>query len=130
MVGALKVLPHERIDLLIAIHQRPWRDLAVTEAVHRRLADDLPGQADAAAETFPVLLALQVVELDQRMLVRVGRADAYIAATFRFVRPGEHHEAMALDRFVAVVAHRRRQKVELNVRPAQTLLGANKTAGL
>src|SRR3989344_298236 len=130
VVSAFEVVTDKGVEVFIAGHQRSGSDFAVAETVHGFLADDLPGQTDAAAEAFAVLFALQVVEANLRVFVRIGRPHAHIATAFRFVWPCEHHETVALDRLVAVVAHRCRQEVELDVRPAQALLGANETTGL
>ena len=112
------------------LHVGARRDLLAAERVHRRLGDDLAGQPHAAAEALAVLLAVEVVEEDLGMLVRVGRADADVAAALRLVRPGQHHEAVALQRLLAVVAHGGGQEVELDVGPLQRGVRADEAAGL
>ncbi|MNQ36399.1 hypothetical protein D3C85_499190 [compost metagenome] len=64
------------------------------------------------------------------MLVGIGRQRVDMATALRLVGAGQHHEAMALERLVSVITHGRRQEVELDVRPAQALLGADEATRL
>ena len=63
------------------------------------------------------------------MLCRIGGAKSDIAPAFGFVRPGQHHEAMTLKRLFAIIAHRGRQEMELDIGPFQRCIRANEPAG-
>ncbi|MCY1236356.1 hypothetical protein D9M72_490060 [compost metagenome] len=130
MVGAFHGLAHPGVDVVIAAHILAGRNLLAAEAVEGGLGDDFAGEPQAAPKTFAVLLAVEIVEEDIRLLVRLRRAQPHITAALRLVRPRQHHETVTVERLLAVIAHGGRQKVELDIRPLEGGVGTNEAAAL
>ena len=128
MIGAFHRLAHPGVDLVVLLHVLAGRHLLAAEAVEGGLGDDLAREAQAAAEALAVLLAIKVVEEDVGLFEGVGRPQADMAPAFRLVRAGQHHEAVALQGLLAVIAHGGGQEVELDVGRAERGVRADEAA--
>ena len=69
----LAVAAHPVEDLLVGLDRRAGRGLAAVERSHRRLVEDVAGDADRLDPLAPVLIGGQVVE-PQRRLARADRS--------------------------------------------------------
>jgi hypothetical protein len=121
---------HEIVDLGIALHPGAGLDLALHMPRHRRLAEDLAREPDAFAPFVPVIRMAHVIEPDHRIVARVGGAQRHRAARFGAHRPHMHLEAMALGHGLAIVAHRDRQEVILDVGIVHPAVGADEGTAL
>jgi len=75
VVGRLRVLADEGVQLGIALRLHAGVQLATTVGIERRLGDDLAGETDGIAELAPVLLVGHVVEQDAGIDPRIGGAN-------------------------------------------------------
>ncbi len=128
MVGRLRVVAHELIQLLVGLALHPGTDFASAELVQRRLVDNLARDADRIAELMPVLLARHIVEQDSGMAARIARLNAHMAAARRSHRADVTLETVRVDRVRPVVVNRHRQEVILNIRPGKLFTAADKAA--
>ncbi len=121
---------HEGVDFRVALQFRAGAQLAATETIERRLADDLARNADSVAELAPVERFGHVVEENRRMLTRITRAQLDVPPARRAHGADVRLEAVHLDCVGAVVVDRHRQEVILDVRPRIVIAGADKAASL
>ena len=71
VIGAFHRLADKGVYFFVTLHINAGLDFGASIGVHRRLADNLTGQAHTITEAFAVILVLQVVELDARRLARI-----------------------------------------------------------
>ncbi len=126
--GGFGVVAHELVQLFVGLAFDARADFTTAILVQRRLVHDLAGDADRVAELLPVLLVGHVVEQDRRMLVRIARLDAHVAAARGAHGSNVALKTMLFHRVRAVVVNRHRQEVILNVRPLELLAAADKPA--
>ncbi len=130
VIGGLGVFAYEGVELLVALHLRARRDLPAAIRIHRRLSDDLAGQANGVAELLPVLLPGHVVEQDAGSGLGVARGEANAPAALGAHRAHVSLEAMGLHCALAVVADGDGQEVVLQVGPGLRVVGADEGARL
>ena len=73
------MLPDVGVQLGVALQVVGGGDGLAPEAIQRRLAEDVAGDADGGAELFPVLRVGHVVEEDAGVFLRVGAGNAHAA---------------------------------------------------
>ncbi len=81
MIGRLRVLADEGVQLGVALRLHARIQLATTVRIERGLRDDLAGDADGIAKLAPVLLVGHVVEQDAGVDPRIGGANLDAPAT-------------------------------------------------
>ena len=109
---------------------RAGLDLAAAIGVEGGLGEDLAGQADAGAHLGPVVGMAHIVEEDQRLVARVGGAQADPAAALRAHRADMRLEAVLGGQRTAVIGHGEREEVVLDVGVADAGAGADEAAAL
>ena len=130
MVGALDVLAHPGVDLVVALHPEPGLDFVAPEGGQRVLLQDFAGQADRLAPVADIARIGEVVEQDRRRVLSHRRADRDPPPAARLVRADVDLKTMPVEGRAPVIAHSRGQKVVLDVRPLHPLVRADKGAGL
>ena len=115
MVRALGPGAHEGVDLGVGVDACAGRELRPEVGIERPLRKELARQAHRGAHLLAVAFGGHVVEQDRGRLPRVGRAQADPADRGRAHRPDVRLKAVGLLRIAAVVVHRDRQEMVLQI---------------
>src|SRR5690625_186422 len=130
VIGAFRLLADEGVDLCVALDARSGRQLGSAVGVEGLLGEDLAGQTDGFAHFLPVVLGPHIVEEDGRRLARVARADVHVASGSWAHGAYMSLKTVAFYRVAAVIVHRDRQEVVLQVRVLDAGAAADEAARL
>src|SRR4029077_10310866 len=111
-------------------HRRSRLQLAAPIAIESRLREDLARQAHAGAHLLPVLGSGHVVEADPGLVERLGGSQAHPPLAARAHWPRVRLKAVLARECRAVIIHRQRQEMKLDVRVAHPGAAADEAAGL
>ncbi|CCK14201.1 protein of unknown function DUF140 [Cronobacter universalis NCTC 9529] len=128
VIGGLGMVADKFVELFIGLAVDARTDFPAAEFIQRGLVDYLARDANGVAELLPVLLVRHVVKQDRRMLARIARFNAHVAAARRAHGADVALETVRFDGVRAVVVNRHRQEVVLNVRPGELFAAADKPA--
>ena len=87
MIGAVRIGPHKRVEIIIRGGVRPWRHFRTAQLVKGALRRDLAGDPDAVPEDLAVDLLLQPVQPHDWRRQRFGTCQPYPAAACRLHGP-------------------------------------------
>ena len=119
-----------RVNIIIALYRCSGREFCAAEGVKGSLLKNLSCQADCGPHVAAILCTAHVVEQDARRCSCPSIAQANMAPAGRAHGAHMGLKTMATGWRLAVIPHRQRQKMVLQVRLAQAGLAADKTAGL
>ena len=115
MISTFDVLPDPGINVVDRPHPFSGGDLLAAKPVHRRLAQNLPGQFDTGAPIGNIFLSSEVVKQDLWGLTGIVRANKYRSPTRWFIRADMNLKPMSIECCPPVVAHGAGQEVVLNI---------------
>ena len=129
MIRAFGVFTNKGVQFVIRLDVGTGLDFAFHKRLKSLLGENLAGQADAIAEFLPVAILRHIVKDNLGSIRRIARPQRNSPA-----REGPHRTDMGLKpvpfrRSLAVIAHRNRQKVILDIRILDPRLGSNKGGG-
>ena len=109
------------------MHVFPWLNFFARKWRKRFLAKNFSGQANTGAEILPIGFRRHIIELDARVVSRIGRSQRNLAA-----RHGPHWAnvrlvSVAFRSSCAVITDSHRQKMILNIGVFDTRFGAHES---
>jgi hypothetical protein len=119
VVDGLGLGPHPGVDVGVALDVGARRVFGLAIGIEGGLGHHLAGDLHALADGAAVFLGRQVVGQDGRIVERIGRAQAHLAAALRAQLADVQGEAVLLDLGLAVVLHDRQHAVDLQVGPVE-----------
>src|SRR5688572_15648672 len=115
VIGTFRPRAHERIDLVVRLHVVAGLDLPAAVGSERRLREDIAREPYAGAKLGEIVGVAQVVEPDAWFGAWVRGAQPHRTAALRAHRADVGLEAVLLRERGAVVGHREREAMELDV---------------
>ena len=130
VVGALHLGADEGVDAGIALHRHARLHLRAPIWREGGLRENLSGQPHAGAHLVPIVRVAHVVECDGWLVAEIRRSQRDRAPALRAHRPDVGLEAVPVCQRFAVVGHRHRQKMKLDVGVRDARPAADEAAGL
>ena len=115
MISTFDVLPDPGINVVDRAHPFSGGDLLAAKPVHRRLAQNLPGQFDTGAPIGNIFFSREIVKQDLWVLAGIVRRNRYRSPARWFVGADVNLKPVPIECCPPIVPHGAGQKVVLNV---------------